>query len=125
MHGLRVRSTEAPSKHVSVACAVAFAVLAMVPSAHAVATTVTISPPNPVAGDTVTAEGPFTECVNNATPAYTFTFTLHNPGGSDTVAASGSGTGDANGVHYSSLLSQAGAYTVTEDTYCSSDNSHG
>ena len=102
-------------------CAVVFLFLAVVPSARAVATSLTISPPTPVVGDLVTAEGPPTECVNNVAPAYTDTFTRHNP---DTVTATGPATFGSTGVDYSATVTQAGSYTVKQDAFCSSDSSH-
>ena len=100
-------------------CAVVFLFLAVAVPAHAQVSGVTISPPNPVVGDLVTAEGPFRECPPPP-PAttYTFTFTRHNSDGTSTVTASGSGTSSLNGVDYSTTVSQAGAYTVTEDAAC-------
>ena len=105
---------------VTVMCAVVSVSLAWALPAHAQPAGVTINPPNPVAGDTVKANGPARECVSNAAGTYTFTFTRHNSDGSQTVTASGSGTCDntLGGLDYSATLSQEGAYTIKEDTYC-------
>ena len=60
---------------VAVLSAVVFLFLVMVAPAHAtVVTELSIDNNKPVAGGTVTAEGPYTECVNNVAPVYTFTF---------------------------------------------------
>ena len=105
---------------VTVMCAVVSVSLAWALPAHAQPAGVTINPPNPVAGDTVKANGPARECVSNAAGTYTFTFTRHNSDGSQTVTASGSGTSDntLGGLDYSATLSQEGAYTIKEDAYC-------
>src|SRR5947209_2872818 len=96
---------------ITVTSAVAFLLLAFV--APALASALTITPAKPVVGDTVTVQTSPTECGNNVAPQFTFTF--HNPDG--TVTSSGPTGSDT----YNKTVSQAGAYTVNEDTYCSSN----
>jgi hypothetical protein len=105
-------------------CAVVFLFFAVVPRADAQPSGVTINPANPVVGDTVTAEGPARECLNNAAGTYTFTFTLHNGDGTTTVTSSGPGTSGNTGIDYSATVPKAGAYTATEDGYCPTNNDH-
>ena len=119
MHAVR-RGTGAVTL-VAVLCAVVFLFLALVTAAHANVVGLSINPPDPVAGDTVTAEGPYTECVNNVAPVYTFTF---KTGGQTVASGTGTSASDSSGEVYSATLSQAGSYTVTYDIFCSSDNSH-
>jgi hypothetical protein len=108
----------------AVVCAALFLFLAVAPPVHAQPSGLTTSPAKPVAGDTVSAEGPFRECVSNAAPTYTFTFALHNSDGSTTVTSSGAGTSGSNGEDYSATVPQAGTYTATEDAYCPTNNDH-
>src|SRR5262249_33095024 len=85
---------------VAVLCAVVFLFLAVVAPANAdVIPQLQIDPPDHiVAGDTVTAEGPVTECVSNKTPTYTFTFST---GGHTVASGTGSGIPGSVGVEYS------------------------
>jgi hypothetical protein len=93
------------------ACAVALMFLALVPAAQAAGPSVgapTVSPPNPLAGDSVTVtEGPFDGCGGGTTPQITLEFELEN-GGSYTVTNSGPGTETVNGRQYTATLSQPG-----------------
>jgi hypothetical protein len=55
-----------------------------------------VSPSNPVVGDTITVQGPGVECPSNAMPTFTFTLVLNNADGSTTTTfthtQSGNGT---------------------------------
>lgn len=104
-------------RSVTAACMVVYLFLAVVPSAlAAVAANPQISPPNPVAGDTVTyIGGGSVDC--QAT--YTFTVTYHNPTGPPTVTSS---TPSGTYQQYSFPVPKAGDYTVAENTTSSNPN---
>ena len=87
--------------------------------ARHVVTELSIDNNKPVAGDTVTAEGPYTECVNNVAPVYTFTFST---GGQTVATGTGTSASDSSGEVYSATLSQAGDYTLTYDVFCSQND---
>jgi hypothetical protein len=97
-----------------VMCAIVALFFAMVLPAAASAA-LTITPPNPVAGDTVTVQGSPRECESNNAPSYTFTIKRDSDG---TTVASGPGTSGSSGVEYSATLSAPGTYTATEDGKC-------
>lgn len=98
------------------ACVVSLLVAATAASA-ASANAATFTPPNPVAGDTVTVSGFGGECYSGTTdtPVYTGKFEIHNSDGSYTTVSSG----PPSGGHYSAQLSQVGDYRGGIDFYCS------
>jgi hypothetical protein len=98
----------------SLVCAIALLFLALVPAAQA-AGSITITPPNPLAGDSVTATGATTECGANAMPTVTFQYALQNADGSQTVTNSG---GSGTNTNYTAVIAQAGNYIATEDFQC-------
>jgi hypothetical protein len=80
----------------------------------------TISPPNPVAGDTVTVTGGAGECYSGTGDQAVLTgkFETHNPNGSYTTVKSGPATFGGAGYNYSAQLPQAGDYRGGIDFSC-------
>ncbi len=99
------------------ACVVLLLVAATAASA-APANAATVSPPDPVGGDTVTVSRVGRECPNNVAATYTGSFAIHNSDGTYTTVASGPATSGPQGVTYSAQLSQAGDYRASIDAYC-------
>ena len=97
---------------------VASLVLAATGASAAPASAATFSPPDPVAGDTVTVAAGGTECPNNVGATYTGSFEIHNSNGTYTTVSSGPASPATQGNAYSAQLSQVGDYRATIDAYC-------
>lgn len=105
------------------ACAVALLAGAATAATAAPASAVTISPPDPVVGDTVTITGTGGECPPGDTPAYIGKFEIESPPNSNSYTTVSSGP--MQGGQYSAQLSPAGHYRgSTEFTCPSSPENH-
>ena len=86
--------------------------------ALAIQTSVTVSPANPIVGDSVTATGYYAmECysgIQNNSPTLQFTFELQSGGTYSAVNTGPVGTSQ----QYTAVLSQPGTYEVREDFVC-------
>lgn len=100
------------------ACAVSLLTAAAMAASPALASAATFSPPDPVAGDTVTVSGFSRECPNNVGATYTGSFAIHNSDGTYTTVASGPASAASPGEAYSAQLSKPGDYKGSIDAYC-------
>ena len=114
------------ARSATTACAFVLLLLGVLAPGHALAAGITVSPTNPVAGDSVTATGSFTtECfsgISNNAPQITFTFEIKNSDGTYSAVSTSSA---GSGVQYTAVLSLAGTYEVKEDFVCPNNNNPG
>jgi len=125
MPGFRAFRAAVP---VASVCAFVLLVLCVLAPTQALAfqTSVTVSPTNPAAGDSVTAAGYYpTECysgIANNAPTLQFTFLIEGSNKTYSAAKTGPvGTSDT----YTAVISQPGTYEVREDFVCPNNNNPG
>src|SRR5689334_16066127 len=102
----------APGMSRALATTVAFLAAGSMAASVAPAQAATYSPPDPVAGDTVTVTGYGSECYSGTsfTAVYTGKFERRNADGSYTTVASGTPQSGPSGQTYSAQLTQTGSY---------------
>ncbi len=114
------------ARSATAACAFVVLLLGVLAPGQALAAGITVSPTNPVAGDSVTATGSYTtECysgISNNAPQITFTFEIKNSDGTYSAVTTSSA---GSGVQYTAVLSLAGTYEVKEDFVCPNNNNPG